>query len=292
MRFVVVVGIALLAWPAVAQQVLSPLSTKVVISGQDCQRLVRHVPAPDVAYKPGIDVHGKAVAPADLPGGGAGFKLPDHIEFNYTINPVNYGLTKSLAAQSSSLSGKMAGVNSSQAANQAATIAANQKLTQLQAAGTSLTAKGTTLSSQLSTAQSTLGPLQAQVTAGTLSATSPKYLDAKAAVATLQSQITANNTAIQSNNTQITTTQSQITSQTAAAAQLTQQQTQLQSQQAAVAAQQSGMAASGPGGGNTQMSVAAIRYDFGTGQLTIDGKPMDSGDQQGIAAECRRQGIN
>jgi hypothetical protein len=31
-----------------------------------CQSLAKHVPAGDVAYKPGVDVRGKAVAPADL----------------------------------------------------------------------------------------------------------------------------------------------------------------------------------------------------------------------------------
>jgi len=45
----------------------------VTISDADCQRMTRHIPSADVAYQPGIDAHGKAVAPADLganePGG-------------------------------------------------------------------------------------------------------------------------------------------------------------------------------------------------------------------------------
>lgn len=36
------------------------------ISERDCRRLERHVPAPDVAYRPGVDVRGRTVAPADL----------------------------------------------------------------------------------------------------------------------------------------------------------------------------------------------------------------------------------
>jgi hypothetical protein len=36
------------------------------ISEADCRYLVRHVPGDDVAYKPGVDVHGRKVAPADL----------------------------------------------------------------------------------------------------------------------------------------------------------------------------------------------------------------------------------
>jgi len=49
-------------WPgsAPAQQVL-------VVDNATCRQLTRHVPAPDVAYRPGVDVNGRAVAPADLP---------------------------------------------------------------------------------------------------------------------------------------------------------------------------------------------------------------------------------
>ncbi len=35
-----------------------------------CRNLVAHHPAPDVAYQPGVDVEGRRVAPADLPGSG------------------------------------------------------------------------------------------------------------------------------------------------------------------------------------------------------------------------------
>ncbi|XKH36529.1 hypothetical protein ACIU1J_19270 [Azospirillum doebereinerae] len=33
-----------------------------------CQTLTRHRPAADVEYRPGVDVRGRPVAPADLPG--------------------------------------------------------------------------------------------------------------------------------------------------------------------------------------------------------------------------------
>ena len=55
-----------------------PAKADVAISREDCQYLVRHHPAPDVAYQPGVDVHGNAVAPADL-NGGAQIKLPETI---------------------------------------------------------------------------------------------------------------------------------------------------------------------------------------------------------------------
>jgi len=36
------------------------------VTKENCQRLLAHIPADDVAYKAGVDVRGKAVAPADL----------------------------------------------------------------------------------------------------------------------------------------------------------------------------------------------------------------------------------
>jgi hypothetical protein len=54
------------------------------MSSGDCNRFVRHHPSADVEYKPGVDVRGKAVAPADLPGSRR-IKLPDSYEFDITL---------------------------------------------------------------------------------------------------------------------------------------------------------------------------------------------------------------
>ena len=55
----------------------------VVISEEDCSRLVRHVPSADVAYRPGMDVRGRPVAPADLgaedPAGPRALVLPQAV---------------------------------------------------------------------------------------------------------------------------------------------------------------------------------------------------------------------
>lgn len=41
---------------------------EVVVVGSDtCRRLTTHIPAADVEYKPGVDLKGRPVAPADLP---------------------------------------------------------------------------------------------------------------------------------------------------------------------------------------------------------------------------------
>ena len=72
MRIVGLIALTLsVAWAA-------PVSAEIAISRTDCERLVRHEPAPDVAYQPGVDAHGRPVVPADL-GGGQQIQLPDVI---------------------------------------------------------------------------------------------------------------------------------------------------------------------------------------------------------------------
>jgi hypothetical protein len=50
-----------------------------------CNALVKHTPDASVAYQPGVDVNGNAVAPADLPGQPQ-MKLPDQIKIPLTVN--------------------------------------------------------------------------------------------------------------------------------------------------------------------------------------------------------------
>ena len=64
----------------------------VKISPKYCQRLVQHTPSADVAYKPGVDVRGNPVAPADLPGQ-ARITAPNEITFNLTLDLLKqYGI--------------------------------------------------------------------------------------------------------------------------------------------------------------------------------------------------------
>jgi len=67
----------------------APVDEQLYVTRQDCKQLVAHHPDPGVEYKPGVDVHGKYVAPADLPGQET-FKLPDKIEFDLKLNPLSY----------------------------------------------------------------------------------------------------------------------------------------------------------------------------------------------------------
>ena len=67
-------------------------AAEATISSRDCQRLVRHQARGDVTYKPGVDVRGKKVKPADA-GGDSTFKLPKEYSFNIGVDiAAKYGL--------------------------------------------------------------------------------------------------------------------------------------------------------------------------------------------------------
>ncbi len=58
--------LALLAMLAGAERALA---LTITVKGGACQAAINHTPSADVEYRPGVDVHGKPVAPADLNGG-------------------------------------------------------------------------------------------------------------------------------------------------------------------------------------------------------------------------------
>jgi len=64
------------------------LAGQVQVSRKDCQALVRYVPDPGVAYQPGVDVRGRPVAPADLPGSTIQGVLPRTVEFDVSFYPM------------------------------------------------------------------------------------------------------------------------------------------------------------------------------------------------------------
>jgi hypothetical protein len=74
---------------ALAVLLMAPVAARaaetVPLPVADCQRLVRHHPRADVEYKAGVDVHGKAVVPADL-GGGYQMKLPETVDIQIGID--------------------------------------------------------------------------------------------------------------------------------------------------------------------------------------------------------------
>ena len=62
------VNTALLSCAALCAALASPAFAQISTS-QLCQNLVAHTPDADVAYNPKSDVHGRYVAPADVPNG-------------------------------------------------------------------------------------------------------------------------------------------------------------------------------------------------------------------------------
>jgi hypothetical protein len=64
---------------------------KVTITGVDCRRLIRHQPAPDVSYKPGVDVKGRKVAPADI-NDAPQIRVPETITFDAAIDLRRFGI--------------------------------------------------------------------------------------------------------------------------------------------------------------------------------------------------------
>ncbi len=57
----------------------------VRLTEADCRAVVVHEPAPDVAFTPGVDVRGRPVAPADLPGT-VRIEVPDEVVIPITID--------------------------------------------------------------------------------------------------------------------------------------------------------------------------------------------------------------
>lgn len=51
---------------AVCQSQSAQADGIISLEHRDCARLIRHAAADDVAFKPGVDVHGRNVAPADI----------------------------------------------------------------------------------------------------------------------------------------------------------------------------------------------------------------------------------
>jgi len=84
-----IVTFTMLSLPALAQEGAQEDEKKVThmsVSLDDCRRLIRHKARNDVAYKAGVDVRGKAVAPADLKLPLGAIKVPDEIVIDFGLD--------------------------------------------------------------------------------------------------------------------------------------------------------------------------------------------------------------
>ena len=167
----------------------------VTVTRDDCSRLVRHVPAADATYRPGTDVYGRQVAPADL-NGGSQIVLPETYSFEVEIQPIDYQRRRQLAAQRAALADQIAAQRTAQAAQVQANATA---AAQLQAEAATLAAQqATTLATYEAAAQAIItqtgGPTQtnaAQLAARTAqlatlrtnTVNSPAFLDLQERIA-------------------------------------------------------------------------------------------------------------
>ncbi len=91
MRFVLVPVVLLIVQSTAMADQVTVSGDTIYVTRDDCAMLQQHHPSADVTYRPGVDVHGKYVAPADLPGTDYSNILPDTIHFDVMANPLTYG---------------------------------------------------------------------------------------------------------------------------------------------------------------------------------------------------------
>ncbi|MGE4279237.1 MAG: hypothetical protein AB7G62_06580 [Magnetospirillum sp.] len=280
------------AGPALAQAQSDPPPVRITITKTDCSRLVRHVPADDVTYRPGEGVRGRRVAPADLPGSGANAipnLIPDVLEFPISINPVSYAARNKAQADLASAKKSLSDNYNSKVAAENQITTLQTQLTTLNTTATTLATEKATLDGQLTTATNTLTALQAQVDAGTLAKSSRDYVLAKQDVASKQAavdskaaEITANTAQITANNTATSTQQAIVNASSGNES----------NYNAAAAAAEGKLAAiSAKGLDQTSMTVGVVRYDMLKGIFTFNGEPMGGEDQAALAEACAKRGV-
>lgn len=257
----------------------------------DCAALASYRPmtgakGPD--YQPGVDANGHYVAPADI-GGGATYNLPERVEFDVTINPVNYAQRNATNAQIANTSQAIVQNQAQLQAAQARQPVLAQQLTGLQTTQTNLNTQQTAFNTQIAT-------VTAQIIAqtGGAGATDPGLLSRRQALTqletgqitnspayrSLQSQIAQNTAAIASTNAAIAANNAVIAGAPAAATQLQTQLTGEQGQAAALSGKFD----------NTQMSVGHVVVNTRTGAATLDGQPLNTAQDQYLTELCRRAG--
>jgi hypothetical protein len=100
-KFIMILSLGMFVSGGIAQAA----GIKAKVSGRDCKRLVQLQSSAEVNYKPGIDVHGRRVAGADMVGG-IKLKLPEIVQFDIAFNPLK-GTSATRFGETSSSVGKV-----------------------------------------------------------------------------------------------------------------------------------------------------------------------------------------
>lgn len=273
--------------PAKAEQSAEDKAPKARITKRDCKRLIRHQARADVAYKPGVDVRGNRVVPADASGGFT-IPLPDVFEFNVTKDLTTYlgddedklaadkaaaiAAEKTVAATNAAVTSAELSLAGAQtvADNTAAAATAAQAAADAAPNDAALAAAATTANETAATAAAGLASTQSAVTATTSASTSN---DTATALASAQSAKTAAEEIgyVPDATATSAATKAQTTATDAAAAD-------------SAAASAAKVVASSEG---MTLNVGKVRFNIKTGGMTFNGKPLNDASMSELAEKCQ-----
>lgn len=289
---------------------------RVSISKRDCQRLVQAETGPDVAYRPGVDARGRAVAPADV-GGGFQMKIPDVITFDVNIDLRRYmGGPKadSEAASSAALAADKARIAASEADTAATAAQAAADAAQTAADDASAAADAAEAASDAALAAYRAGTgtrddyLTALAASQAAEAASVQARSDYQTITALANQASTAAAAAGSATSTATVASQADTAAAAAAAAATAAQAsadadvQAAGDAAETAATAADVAAGQASAANTATDAAfkqaakipgfttnlgTVRYDIRSGLMTFNGQPMSDPDQALLAQKCR-----
>ncbi|MGJ3261168.1 MAG: hypothetical protein ACFE0S_16335 [Rhodospirillales bacterium] len=269
---------------------------KVRITKKDCQRVVRHQASADVAYQPGVDVRGNAVAPADASGGFT-IPIPDVFEFNITKDLTAYldGPEEQLEAEKAaaiaaerSVAATNAAVESASASVDSAETVYNDAVAEAEAAqaaadanpnDANLAAAATEAQAEADAAATGLATTQAAYDATQTAATSDDVTGALTAAQSSLAAAEATASAAGLDEDGVATATADASSSVSTA-----QQAAADSAAADTAALQA--AETVAKSADMSLNVGTVRYNIKTGAMTFNGKPLTGASEADLAAQC------
>lgn len=277
-------GLCVLASTAQAQDVT------IIVTAKDCARLLRHQPAADVAYQPGIGVKGRKVAPADLPGSGNTLNiLPDVLEIPITISPIGWAERNAAMKRKAAAETGISDNYHSKKAAEAALATLVTERTALDGQSISLAAELATLTADRATLSADLALLQAQVDAGTLSVADQTYVTTRRAVIGKTREVTAKQSEVTANSSAVTTNSTAQAAQQAVIDAAPGNEAQYSATKSAAEGTLSALSARGLD--DSTMKVGTVRYDTLRGLFTFNDQPMGGAEEQALADACAKRGV-
>ena len=271
---------------AVASSTDEPSTPKARITKRDCKRLIRHQSRADVAYKPGVDVRGNSVVPADADGG---FTIPLPVVFEFNV-------TKDLTAYLGSGEEKLAADKAAAIAAEKTVAATNAAVSsaELSLAGAQTISDNAAVAATAAQAAADAAPNDATLAAAAVTANATAET-AAAGLATTQSAYTSAtsastsddvNNALSSAEAAKTAAESigYVADANATSAVSTAQTTASGSIAADAAAVQAAETVSKSEG--MTLNVGTVRFNIKTGGMTFNGKPLNDVAMSGLAEQC------